>query len=194
MVTRSKMKELINGFYATRIYLPLSSFSRWWKRARRKNDKFLQDTKLPETSWKNCTPHRAVKIWDKKANGNIRISELAIINSIAKSCEKGSNIFEIGTFDGRTSLNISFSVPAECNVFTLDLLPNKAPLFSLASGERHMVEKQQSGARLENMPIPILIFWERSTNCMGIPQRLIFRHSLILAPWCSLMVHTPMII
>lgn len=144
------MKELINGFYATRIYLPLSSFSRWWKRARRKNDKFLQDTKLPETSWKNCTPHRAVKIWEpKKSNGNIRISELAIINAIAKSCENGSNIFEIGTFDGRTSLNISFSVPAECNVFTLDLQPNEAPLFSLAPGERHMVEKQQSGARLE---------------------------------------------
>jgi len=144
------MKELFYGFYGTRIYLPMSDLSRRWRRMRQKKGKFLQQVKLPRISWKKCTSHRTTKIWEhEKANGNIRISELGVINAIAEGCEDGTNIFEIGTFDGRTSLNISFSTPVDCKVYTLDLPPDEKPQYSLASGERHMVDKDRSGGRLE---------------------------------------------
>ncbi len=128
----------------------MSDLSRRWRRMRQKQGKFLQQVKLPKISWRKCTSHRAIKIWEHgKANGNIRISELGVINAIAAGRENGTNIFEIGTFDGRTSLNISFSAPVDCKIYTLDLPPDEKPQYSLASGERHMVDKDRSGGRLE---------------------------------------------
>ena len=148
------MKELLYGYYGTRIYLPLSGLSRRWRRftirIKKKEGKFLQQVKLPEISWKRCTTRRIAKTWEhEQANGNIRISELGVINMIAADCEDETNIFEIGTFDGRTSLNLAFSSPSNCSIYTLDLTPEIDTKFPLASGERHMVEKEKSGLRFE---------------------------------------------
>jgi len=148
------MKEIMYGYYGTRIYLPLSRLSRRWRRftrgLRNKEGRFLQQVKLPEISWKSCTNRRIAKIWEHdKANGNIRISELGVISLIAADCEGGTNLFEIGTFDGRTSLNLAFSSPPECSIYTLDLASEMDTQFSLAPGERHMVEKKRSGMRIE---------------------------------------------
>ncbi len=148
------MKEIIYGYYGTRIYLPLSGLSRRWRRfssrLRNKEGRFLQQVKLPEISWKHCTSRRIAKIWEHdQANGNIRISELGVINLIAADCEDGTNLFEIGTFDGRTSLNLAFSSPSNCGIYTLDLALEMDTQFSLAPGERHMVEKEKSGVRIE---------------------------------------------
>ena len=148
------MKELFHGYYGARIYLPLSGLSRGWQRfstrIRKKERKFLQQVKLPVISWKHCTTQRIAKIWEhEQTNGNIRISELGVINMIAADCEDETNLFEIGTFDGRTSLNLAFSSPSSCCIYTLDLMPETDTKFSLASGERHMVEKKKSGLRLE---------------------------------------------
>ncbi len=148
------MKELIYGYFGTRIYLPLSGLSRRWRRfARRpgnKEGRLLQQVRLPAIPWKQCTSRRIAKIWEHdKENGNIRISELGVINLIAADCEDGTNLFEIGTFDGRTSLNLAFSSPSNCSIYTLDLAPEMDTRFSLAPGERHMVEKEKSGVRIE---------------------------------------------
>ena len=148
------MKKLLYGYYGTRIYLPFSGLSRRWRRftirVKKKEGKFLQQVKLPEISWKRSTTRRIARIWEhEQANGNIRISELGVINVIAAGCEDETNIFEIGTFDGRTSLNLAFSSPSNCSIYTLDLRPEDDTKFSLASGESHMVEKEQSGLRFE---------------------------------------------
>ncbi|MBI4686383.1 MAG: class I SAM-dependent methyltransferase [Nitrospirae bacterium] len=148
------MKEILYGFYGIRIYLPLSGLSRKWRRfsrrLRNKDGKLLQQVQLPSVSWRRCATQRIVKIWEhNKANGNIRISELGVISAIAANCKEGTNLFEIGTFDGRTSLNLAFSSPPDCKVYTLDLLPEMDTRFSLASGERHMVEKEKPGKRFE---------------------------------------------
>ena len=45
---------------------------------------------------------------------------------------------------------MALSAPLGCMVHTLDLLPDKNPEYSLASGERHMVDKEQSGERFLN--------------------------------------------
>lgn len=148
------MKEIMYGYYGTRIYLPLSGLSRRWRRfsrrLRNKEGGLLQQVKLSTISWKHCTRQRIAKIWEyDKANGNIRPSELGILSLLAADCEDGTNFFEIGTFDGRTSLNLAFSSPANCCIYTLDLVPEVDTQFSLAPGERHMVEKEKSGARIE---------------------------------------------
>lgn len=148
------MKELLYGIYSIRIYLPLSGLSRKWRRfsrkVRRKEGKLLQQITLPSISWKQCTGRGAPKIWEHdKANGNIRLSELAIINLVAAGLEDRTNIFEIGTFDGRTSLNLAFSSPENCKIFTLDLKAEMDTQYLLEDGEKHMVEKIMSGERVE---------------------------------------------
>jgi hypothetical protein len=141
-------------YFATDIYLPLSGLSRRWRRFRRSfsgnSESSSRRPQLREISWKDCTRQRAVRIWEReKANGNVRISELGILAALAADCADGSNLFEIGTFDGRTTLNLAQNSPARCRIHTLDLPPGVEPVFSLAEGERHMVDKPRSGSRYE---------------------------------------------
>lgn len=148
------MKELCCGFYATRIYLPFSLLSRRWRRFSRrlrgKPDRFLQATSLPEVGWTQCVDVAVPRVWEaRKANGNVRISEVALLAAFASRCRAGSALFEIGTFDGRTTLNLALNAPVACPVYTLDLPASEATRFELAPGERHMVEKPVSGARYE---------------------------------------------
>jgi hypothetical protein len=148
------MKERIFGMYGVWIYLPLSGLSRKLRRfsrkLRSKEGSHLQQISLPSVSWRHCSRHRAAKIWENdKVNGNIRISELGIINLIAAEVENGSNLFEIGTFDGRTTLNLAFSSPADCKIFSLDLKPEMKTQYEIEKSERHMVEKKMSGSRIE---------------------------------------------
>jgi predicted O-methyltransferase YrrM len=142
------------GFYALQIHMPLSGLSRRWRRFSRKmrgkEAQGLQQVRLPTVSWRELSSGSSVRVFEaRKANGNVRLSELAILSSFAQAAEDGSNIFEIGTFDGRTSLNLAFSSPPHCQVYTLDLKPEMDTAFDLAEGERHMVEKPRSGARID---------------------------------------------
>jgi hypothetical protein len=151
---RFLMKERFHGYYATRIYLPLSGLSRQWRRFSRqirgKPDPFLQNIQLPEVSWKVCTKQRSIKIWEtEEENGNVRISELAILSAIAADCRDGTNLFEIGTFNGRTTLNLALNSPAQCEVFTLDLPPDLETLSSFAEGERQIIKRPKPGSKYE---------------------------------------------
>jgi predicted O-methyltransferase YrrM len=145
--------ELI-GAYALQVYMPLSGLSRKWRRFSRKirgkEAQGLQQVRLPTVSWRELSGGGSVRVFEaRKANGNVRLSEVAILNSFAQAVEDGTSIFEIGTFDGRTSLNLAFSSPPHCQVYTLDLKPEMDTAFDLAEGERHMVEKPRSGARID---------------------------------------------
>ena len=142
------------GFYALQIQMPLSGLSRKWRRFSRrirgKEQQGLQQVRLATVPWQQLGIGGSVRVFEhRKANGNVRLSELAIINSLAQAVEDGTNIFEIGTFDGRTTLNLAFSSPPHCQVYTLDLKPEMDTAFDLAEGERHMVEKLRSGARID---------------------------------------------
>ena len=124
------MKEIFHGEYGTRIYLPLSglsgSFRRFSKQLKAKEDLLPQRPTFSGISWNRCTAKRNASIWEHgKARGNIRISEFGVINLMASECGPGEFLFEIGTFDGRTSLNLAFSSPADCEVYTLDTTPVK---------------------------------------------------------------------
>ncbi len=142
------------GWYATRILLSLSGLARGWRRSARrwrgKTEGGLQPVTLPAISWRRCTRRRLAGVREPaKANGNIRLSELAVINLLAADCADGTDLFEIGTFDGRTTLNLALSAPPRCRVFSLDLPHETRTRFELAAGEDHMVDKGASGQRIE---------------------------------------------
>lgn len=173
------MKKKFYGFYALWIYLPLSGLSRKWRRFSRKlrgnQGKLLQQIMLPSVSWRKCTSKRGVQLWENdKANGNIRISELAILNLIAQEVDDDTNIFEIGTFDGRTSLNLALSSPDTCKIYTLDLKPEMNTKYNLASGERHMVEKKMSGARIDKYKKPFKFITDKIHQLFGDSARFDF--------------------
>lgn len=148
------MKALCNGFYATRIYIPFSRASRYLRglsrRLRGKKSQFMQGTSLPQIGWHRL-PHLGLpRIWESgKENGNVRISELAILSALAAGCPEKSAIFEIGTFDGRTTLNLALNADLSCPIYTLDLPPGQETVFQVATGEQHMIDKPSSGSRYE---------------------------------------------
>jgi len=121
------------GFYSTEIYIPVSVIAAFLRgvsrRIRKKSDTHTQATSLPV-----------------KSDGNVRISELGVICRFARGLSEGGTIFEIGTFDGRTTLNLALNSTA-CRVATLDLPPRAITRFAVESGERHYIEKTASGER-----------------------------------------------
>ncbi|MGB0579406.1 MAG: class I SAM-dependent methyltransferase [Limisphaerales bacterium] len=156
-----KLGQIFMGLYATRIYIPFSNFARGWKEFRNKRKgkegKFVQSRTLPTAKWSSCVKPRWIRLVETaKANGNVRISELAVLAQCARNISDDGNIFEIGTFDGRTTLNLALNQCGKGKVFTLDLPPEAPTKFDVEKGERHFIDKPASGARYvareEEMP------------------------------------------
>lgn len=144
------MRFLSDGIYATSFYLPLSRGVRRWRQWHRwlrgKTSRHQQPTTLPTISWREVTRTDRVSLVSRaKANGNVTLPELAIISGMARTCESGDVLFEIGTFDGRTTLHLALHSENSCPVVTLDLPPELEPVFNLEAGEEHMVDKPESG-------------------------------------------------
>ncbi len=89
--------------------------------------------------------------------------EVMVIAALAREAAP-ANAFEIGTFDGRTTLNIAANLKADGKVWTLDL--PKAGLgeteFELAPGESAFVDKKESGAKFKGT-----IYSEQITQLYG---------------------------
>ena len=67
----------------------------------------------------------------------MRFGELAVLAQAAAAVSPGDEIIEIGTFDGRTTLNLALNAPPTSHIFTLDLPAGAPTAYSLAAGERH---------------------------------------------------------
>ena len=80
--------------------------------------------------------------------GNVTLLELMVISSLARGA-RPPVAFEIGTFDGRTTLNLAANLPADGHVFTLDLPRSdlRETKFDLAPGESAFVAKDASGLK-----------------------------------------------
>lgn len=81
-------------------------------------------------------------------DGNVSTEELIFIAKLARQY-KPNRLFEIGTFDGRTTLNLACNCPPDAKVYTLDL-PNenrsvKKPVAS--DGDMSFVNKVATGYR-----------------------------------------------
>jgi Methyltransferase domain len=144
-----------NGFYALNICLPLEAAALSWRRRTRAlrgvARRHSQATSLSQVAWSDLFPRRALFLVEiEKRNGNVTVGELAVLAQAAASARPGSEIVEIGTFDGRTTLNLAINAPEVCQVFTLDLPPEHPTQFALDADERPFVDKPFTGARFRS--------------------------------------------
>jgi hypothetical protein len=83
-----------------------------------------------------------------RATGNITLLELVVIINLVK-LHNPSKLFEIGTFDGRTTLNMACNSSEEAKVYTLDLPKDRVDSAGLPIElrEKEFIEKEKSGTR-----------------------------------------------
>lgn len=86
------------------------------------------------------------------ADGNVSGYELLVLAGIVRRVQPRA-CFEIGTFDGRTTLNLAANAP-EARVYTLDLPPQDLGRTGLqiAAGDEKFINKPASGARFRDTP------------------------------------------
>jgi len=80
--------------------------------------------------------------------GNVSALELVVLNHLVKKWQPNT-FFEIGTFDGRSTINICANAAPGAQGYTLDLPPNliNETVYKVESNERKFIEKEQSGHR-----------------------------------------------
>jgi predicted O-methyltransferase YrrM len=111
--------------------------------------------RLPTIGLKEIfTGEQAIKILEPEtANGNVTLLELVVINTlVAKRAPRV--LFEIGTFDGRASLNMIANAAHGAKLFTLDLpaAQVETTAFALDEADRQYAKKSVSGARFAGTP------------------------------------------
>jgi len=81
-------------------------------------------------------------------DGNVSLVELLVLAEFVKA-RRPCRIFEIGTFDGRTTMNLAANAPDDAKVFTLDLPKASARTteLSLDAGDHRYIDKECSGSR-----------------------------------------------
>jgi len=158
------------GFYALSVYLPVSLLARRLRdrsRARRGVRRDTHPTALPQVAWNEILARYPIRLVETdKADGNVNLAELAILAQAAAAIPPGSSVVEIGTFDGRTTLNLAINA-APARVVTLDLPPDEHAAFALAPGERQYVDKPQPGARFRAAAPPWQAAVQRITQLLG---------------------------
>jgi predicted O-methyltransferase YrrM len=143
----------IAGTYALRAYLPASLAARTFRNSLRhlRGKAVASPTRLPQASWPRVLKNRPIKLAETaKSDGNVRLSELAILALAARDTPAGSEITEIGTFDGRTALNLAINAPPGVSIATLDLPADQPSALAIEESERRYVDKPAPGARLRN--------------------------------------------
>jgi predicted O-methyltransferase YrrM len=105
---------------------------------------------LPEIGISACVPDDVpVQLREPETvDGNVSLGELLVIARLARFYRPAA-VFEIGTFDGRTTLALAANSPPEARVYTLDLPAEDLPAarLPLASDDFPFVRKAASGSR-----------------------------------------------
>jgi predicted O-methyltransferase YrrM len=76
---------------------------------------------------------------------NINLLELTVINNLVKGYNP-QTLFEIGTFNGRTTLNMAANVSEETKIYTLDLPPDKQEVteWPISAGDKENIERART--------------------------------------------------
>jgi predicted O-methyltransferase YrrM len=105
----------------------------------------IPTVELSEITYTGCT----IQLTElPENNGNITLQELSVIAALVRQ-NAPKTIFEIGTFDGRTTLNMAVNAAPEARLFTLDLPREQVDSTKLhvTTGDRVFIDKPKSGAR-----------------------------------------------
>lgn len=109
-----------------------------------------ESPQIPRVSVDSLTPDstRIAIAAVESVDGNVTDRELVTIARLVAS-SGARTIFEFGTFDGRTTLNLANNAAPDARVITLDLPPGDATSTSapLHPHETRYAEKMMSGAR-----------------------------------------------
>ena len=160
----------IAGAYALRAYLPASLAARTLRHSLRRlrGKAGAPATRLPQVAWPQVLKSCPVELTETaKSDGNVRLSELAILALAAREAASGSEIIEIGTFDGRTALNLAINAQPGVSIATLDLPPDQRSAMAIEDSERRYVDKPAPGARLRGCGDPWRVSAERVAQLSG---------------------------
>lgn len=119
-------------------------------RKRPKPEPTMPPTMIPETTLGTLCPETLpVRILEPDSvSGNISELELLVVASLIAR-RKPEACFEIGTFDGRTTLNLATNTSPSCRIYTLDLPPGELgkTAHDVACGDENFIVKETSGSR-----------------------------------------------
>ena len=79
-------------------------------------------------------------------DGNVSLLELLVLSRLVRE-RRPKSLFEIGTFDGRTTLALAMNSADDAHVYTLDLPASTPTVLTIERSERAFVDKPASGAR-----------------------------------------------
>jgi len=81
-------------------------------------------------------------------DGNVTLTELACISNLIQQ-KSPQRIFEIGTFNGRTTLNMAYNSPESSKIYTLDLPKEALSSTKLPIGfnDKQYINKESSGTK-----------------------------------------------
>lgn len=113
-------------------------------------DHTAREARLPRVSVDDMVPRGlALDLRELDAvDGNVTVLELVVLAAAAARLH-AANIFEIGTFDGRTAVNLAANAGDDAVVYTLDLpLQGSATALEVDAGDRKYMQPSVSGVRI----------------------------------------------
>lgn len=154
----ARLGARLNGVRGRALYPPFAALGKRLRSVSRKlrgGKDPKPETRLPAVHWSALLPANPIYLVEaRKELGNVTEGELALLATAATTVAAGTDVVEIGTFDGRTTLNLAINTPPDVVVNTLDLPPEMATQFELHPSERRFVEKPKPGARFRNAAPP----------------------------------------
>lgn len=105
---------------------------------------------LPRTPLHEAAPPRARPDLRELpgVDGNVTVLELVVLGALTARLDARA-VFEIGTFDGRTTVNLTANAAEDAVVFTLDLpVASGEPALEVAVDDRKYMPSSRSGSRI----------------------------------------------
>lgn len=104
-------------------------------------------TTLPQVTMERIAGDAKIRVRSPvPADGNVTLLELLVINALVTS-RRPRRVFEIGTFDGRTTLNLAANAADDAIVYTLDLPASGAPALGVDADDAQFIQRSQEGVR-----------------------------------------------
>jgi len=82
-----------------------------------------------------------------EVDGNVTLTELVVLDGLVRR-HAPARVLEIGTFDGRTTLNLASNTSPNAEIHTLDLPQSQVGALPVEDGELRYIKKPQPGMRI----------------------------------------------
>ena len=120
----------------------------WFQSSRKKLPTVSLEELFPGTAKMSINLERSLP----RAIGNLTTDELAVMTLICQWL-KPAVVFEFGTFNGRTTLNLAVNTPADTKLYTLDLADPAATQHTLDQVDVDLHLRDESGNYFRNTPV-----------------------------------------